>query len=117
MTVLIVGADRIKSFTPRLKEWGAEDILHWSARNTRSSQCVIPKKADLVICCTDYLNHNTARQIKKQIKQRCLPAIYCRRSWTEIEEGLSALELNGVTCKDCPTKACCILEEGRKPYN
>ena len=101
MTVLIVGADRIKSFTPRLKEWGAEDIVHWNARNNRCVQAVIPKKADLVICCTNYLSHNMAKSIKKQIKQRCLPAIYCRRSWTEIEEGLLALQGEGLCCGRC----------------
>src|SRR6056297_2736170 len=84
MTVLIVGADRIGSFIPKLKNLGARDILHWDTRNCRASKNRIPIHTDLVICCTDFLNHNTARQIKDQIKKRDLPAVYCRRAWSEM---------------------------------
>ncbi len=101
MTVLIVGADRIDSFAPRLEEWGAKEIVHWTARNHRSALATIPKKADLIICCTNYLSHNMAKSIKKQAKQRSLPTIYCRRSWTEVEEGLVALQRHGHCRRRC----------------
>lgn len=84
MTVLIVGADRIGSFIPKLKDLGVEEITHWSTRNCRASKNRIPVNTDLVICCTDFLNHNAARQIKDQIKKRDLPAVYCRRAWSEM---------------------------------
>jgi len=84
MTVLIVGADRIKAFVPKLKNLGVQDVLHWDTRNCRASKNRIPINTDLVICCTDFLNHNAARQIKEQIKKRDLPAVYCRRAWSEL---------------------------------
>lgn len=33
MVVLIVGADKIAAFVPKLEELGAEKVLHWSARS------------------------------------------------------------------------------------
>lgn len=84
MTVLIVGADRVKAFVPRLKEMGADQVVHWSARNVRASKNRIPAKTDLVIFCTDYLNHKAAYTLKKQVKERDLTAVYCRRNWSDM---------------------------------
>ncbi|SDZ78111.1 hypothetical protein SAMN05660420_00275 [Desulfuromusa kysingii] len=84
MVVLIVGADKIGAFVPKLEELGAEKVLHWSARSQKVSKNCIPASADLVIFCTDFLHHTAARTIKKKVKERGLPAVYCRRAWTEI---------------------------------
>lgn len=54
MTVLIVGADRIGPFIPKLKELGIEEITHWNTRNHRASKNHVPINTDLVICCTDF---------------------------------------------------------------
>ncbi len=110
MTVLIVGADRIKAFEPKLRQWGASHILHWSARNTRCSKCVIPQKTDLVICCTDFLNHNMAKKVKQQIKERCLPAVYCRRAWCDMEKELNKLRAEDAAGDD----ACCWADKCRQ---
>ncbi len=91
MTVLIVGADRIAAFVPRLKEMGAHTVMHWSARNVRASKNRIPEKTDLVIFCTDYLNHKAAYTLKKQVKERDLPAVYCRRNWSDMALGLKGI--------------------------
>lgn len=117
MTVLIVGADRIGAFIPKLKKLGIEDITHWDTRNCRASKNRIPINTDLVICCTDFLNHNAARQIKDQIKKRDLPAVYCRRAWSELAPEVESfmqkkqMEKHGATseqkkepcvgCKNC----------------
>lgn len=84
MSVLIIGADRIGSFLPKLKAIGVQEIMHWNARSRKVSKKNIPVKTDLVIFCTDFLHHSAARTFKKQIKERNLPAIYCRRAWSEI---------------------------------
>jgi hypothetical protein len=84
MTVLIVGADKIETFIPRLKALGAEEILHWNARNCRASKNKIPARTEMVIFCTDFLNHNAAQTIKRQVKERKLPVVYCRRAWSQM---------------------------------
>ena len=84
MVVLIVGADRIDAFVPKLKKLGVDKIVHWDARRPKVAKCAIPAKAELVIFCTDFLHHIAARTIKKKVKERGLPAVYCRRAWSEI---------------------------------
>ena len=84
MVVLIVGADKIAAFIPKLEELGAEKVLHWNARSQKVTKYSIPLSTDLVIFCTDFLHHTAARTIKKKVKERGLPAVYCRRAWSEI---------------------------------
>ncbi len=115
MTILIVGADRISAFVPKLQELGAEKIIHWSGRSQKVTKNSIPTKADLVIFFTDFLHHTAAKTIKKKVKERGLPAIYCRRAWSEIAPGvadligskkkLSAHPCHCRGCKDCRCKS------------
>ncbi len=90
--------------------------MHWSARNSRCSKCIIPQKTDLVICCTDFLNHNMAKKVKQQIKERCLPAVYCRRAWSDMEQGLVKLMgKNAAEAGRCWCKANCAHCRCRQP--
>ncbi|MFK5927003.1 MAG: hypothetical protein QM483_10265 [Desulfuromusa sp.] len=66
MVVLVVGADKIGAFVPKLQELGAGKIVHWNARSQKVTKRTIPAKAELVIFCTDFLNHTAARAIKKK---------------------------------------------------
>ena len=118
MSILIVGADRIGSFLPKLKALGAEEILHWSGRKAKACKKVIPARTDLVIFCTDFLQHKVANELKKQVKERRLPAVYCRRAWSEIapelEQHLGATEKAGLCrgeSKDC---AACPHQKQRR---
>ena len=114
MSILIVGADRIGSLLPKLKAIGAQEIVHWSGRNNKASKRTIPVKTELVIFCTDFLQHNAARTLKKQIKERGLPAIYCRRAWSEIAPEIEQYFPSALTgekvcrkgrgCQDCPQR-------------
>jgi len=84
MTVLIVGADKIDAFVHKLQGLGVEKIIHWDARSQKVTKNNIPARAELVIFCTDFLHHTAAKVIKKKVKELGLPAVYCRRSWSEI---------------------------------
>jgi hypothetical protein len=84
MTVLIVGADRIGSFVPKLEQIGVDEVIHWSGRSQKVAGYDIPARAELVIFCTDFLHHTAARTLKKKIKEKGVPAVYCRRAWSEI---------------------------------
>lgn len=111
MVVLIVGADKIGAFIPKLEELGAEKVLHWNARSQKVSKNRIPASADLVIFCTDFLHHAAARTIKKKVKERGLPAVYCRRAWTEIAPEVEQLlspdrVLQGHQCRGCLNCRC-----------
>lgn len=113
MTVLVVGADKIQSFVPKLVAMGAEEIIHWDARNVRVSKNKIPESTELVLFCTDYLHHSAAKAIKKKVKSRGLPAIYCRRAWSdigpEVGQAISDLkdrEKGRCGCTGCKTCRC-----------
>lgn len=99
MSILIVGADRISSIRERLEAWGATQITHWDARKASTSKAKIPVHTDLVVFFTDYLHHNAALQLKRQVKARSLRAIYCRRAWSELSESLDNCLLKD--CRGC----------------
>ena len=91
MTLLVIGADNIKAFVPKLNSLGAEEIIHWSGRNVQDARNVIPTRTDMVLFFTDFLNHNAAKAIKRQLKKRDLPTVYCRRAWSEIHQEMKHL--------------------------
>ncbi|MEA3333183.1 MAG: hypothetical protein U9Q58_06275 [Pseudomonadota bacterium] len=41
MSILIIGADRIKAIKPKLEQLGATRITHWSARNRNSNHAAL----------------------------------------------------------------------------
>ena len=84
MSILIVGADRIKAITPKLERLGVTRITHWTARKPGVTKNEIPKHVDLVIFFTDFLHHSAARKIKARVKKRDLPVLFCRRAWSEM---------------------------------
>lgn len=111
MTVLIIGADRIGAFVPKLKDIGIREVIHWSGRSQKVTKNEIPERAELVIFCTDFLHHTAAKTLKKKIKDRGLPAVYCRRAWSEIEPAVTRLLDAGdraeaqSCCREC--RMCC----------
>lgn len=84
MSILIVGADRIKAITPKLQELGVTRIIHWTARKPGVTKNEIPKHVELVIFFTDFLHHAAASKIKARAKKRDLPVLFCRRAWSEM---------------------------------
>jgi hypothetical protein len=94
MSILIIGADRIGALVPRLERLGASRITHWSARTQKTAKNTIPAHIELVVFFTDFLHHTAARKLKSQVKQLGLPALYCRRCWSELADQLTRLPLN-----------------------
>ncbi len=105
MTVLIVGADRISAFIPKLEKIGVEEVIHWSGRSQKVAKNDIPSRTGMVIFCTDFLHHNAARTLKKKTKEKGLPVVYCRRAWSEIEPAVARLLASGDQGKK--QKSCC----------
>ncbi|MCD6430879.1 MAG: DUF2325 domain-containing protein [Deltaproteobacteria bacterium] len=84
MSILIIGADRIKSIKPKLNNLGATKITHWTARNRNVTKMSIPEHVEMVIFFTDFLHHVAARHLKSRVKSMGLSIFYCRRVWSEI---------------------------------
>jgi len=105
MTILIVGADRIGAFVPKLEKIGVEEVIHWSGRSQKIAKNDIPSRAEMVIFCTDFLHHNAARTLKRKTKEKGLPAVYCRRAWSEIEPAVTRLIAS--SDKGKKQKSCC----------
>jgi hypothetical protein len=88
MSVLIVGADRIKAMVPKMEAMGIEHVTHWDTRRYKSSKNKIPAHIDLVVFFTDFLHHTVALKLKEKVKNLGLPTIYCRRAWSEMQPEL-----------------------------
>lgn len=71
MSVLVVGADEITAIKAVLRNLGASKIEHWDARNeNRVNRRPIPLGTQCVVMLTSFLNHNTAKKIKNDAKNR-----------------------------------------------
>jgi hypothetical protein len=88
MSILIVGADRIEAFVPRLAEMGFTQITHWTARNRKTASKTIPSHVEMVLFFTDFLHHSAAKKLKSEAKKLGLPAVYCRRCWSDLADQL-----------------------------
>ncbi|MGF7184300.1 hypothetical protein GGQ84_000383 [Desulfitispora alkaliphila] len=83
MCFLVIGADKLGNIDKNLYEMGVTEIVHIDGR--KKSLCrklTIPLKTDAIIVMTDFVNHNTSNLIKKQAKERSIPVLYSKRSWS-----------------------------------
>lgn len=94
MSVLVVGADYIKSIENYLKNAGHQKIRHWPARNNSECHRSIPIDTELVIVLINYLNHGMARHIRKSASERGLPLVFSKRSVPELNIALKRLEMH-----------------------
>ena len=64
-----------------LKDLGASKIEHWDARNeNRVNRKSIPQDVECVVMLTSFLNHNTMKKIKSDVKKRKIPLVCAKRS-------------------------------------
>ncbi len=88
MSVLIVGGDHLGSIPKELKKIGVDNIKHMSGRNRNVIKRGMPMTMDLIIVLHDYVNHNLASVTKKQTKERNIPVVFAKRSWSSIYKKL-----------------------------
>jgi len=90
MSVLIIGGDRLGNIGNNLKRIGFIQIVHEKGRKKvrKNRSICIPEEAGLVIVLTDYVNHNIAATIKRKAKDRAVPVLYAKRSWSAISKKL-----------------------------
>ncbi|MDW7674188.1 MAG: DUF2325 domain-containing protein [Bacillota bacterium] len=83
MCLLVVGGDSLGKIDKNLISLGIKEIVHIDGRNKPCKrQLSIPAKTNLIVVLTDYINHNTSTTIKKLAKEKNIPVVFSKRSWT-----------------------------------
>lgn len=83
MCLFLVGGDKLGNINKKLQELGVTEIIHMDGRKCSvGNQPSIPARADAVVVLTDFINHNTCTYIKKQAKEREIPIVFSKRSWS-----------------------------------
>lgn len=81
MSVLVVGADEIRSIKLALANLGASKVEHWNARDeNRVNRRKIPVDTKCIVMLTSFLNHNTMKKIKTEAKKQNIPIVCAKRS-------------------------------------
>ncbi|MDU2064321.1 MAG: DUF2325 domain-containing protein [Sporomusaceae bacterium] len=94
MSIVVVGADYLGSIEKRLQSLGVTEIVHISGRKAATKNKVsLPKSTAFVLVMTDYVNHRTAETVKNMAKSQDIPLVFSKRSWSAVEEKLTAGKL------------------------
>lgn len=88
MSILIVGGDQIVQIRDLLKDFGATDITHYTARRKDSATKKIPQDTDFVVMLTSFLSHSSMKFFKSQAKRRGIPVIAAQRNLPSLQEAL-----------------------------
>lgn len=89
MSIVVIGADYLGGIEKNLYSLGVTELTHINGRKvSNQSKICIPKKTDLILILTDYVNHNTAKIVKTIAKAQDVPLVYSKRSWGAVEEKL-----------------------------
>ncbi|NGQ97229.1 DUF2325 domain-containing protein [Brevibacillus sp. SYP-B805] len=87
-SILVVGGDRLGNIVDLLQNQGFQEVHHVSGRKSSQTGIKIPSGVDVILVLTDFINHNLAKTIKQQAKDRCLPILFCKRSCAAIAKAL-----------------------------
>ena len=87
-SILIIGGDRLGNIVDLLQGEGFEEIHHVSGRKNSQTGIKIPIGIKMILVLTDFVNHNLAKIIKNQAKERQLPILFCKRSCAAIAKAL-----------------------------
>lgn len=87
--ILVVGGDRLGNIVELLQEEGFQEIHHVTGRKSSQTGIKIPTGIEMILVLTDFVNHNLAKIIKNQAKNRHVPIKFCKRSCSAISKVLS----------------------------
>ncbi|UFJ39334.1 DUF2325 domain-containing protein [Brevibacillus humidisoli] len=86
--ILVIGGDRLGNIVHVLQEKGFEQIYHVTGRKSSQTGLKIPSGVQMILVLTDFVNHNLAKTIKNQAKERQMPILFCKRSCAAIVKAL-----------------------------
>jgi hypothetical protein len=88
MSILVIGGDRLGNIVDLLQAQGFTEIHHVSGRKSSQTGVKIPASVNMILVLTDFVNHNLAKTVKSQAKDRELPILFCKRSCAAIAKAL-----------------------------
>lgn len=83
-SILVIGGDRLGNIIELLEGKGFQEIYHVTGRKNSQTGVKIPTGVQLILVLTDFVNHNLAKTVKSQAKDRKLPILFCKRSCSDI---------------------------------
>ncbi|QQE75542.1 DUF2325 domain-containing protein [Brevibacillus composti] len=87
-SILVIGGDRLGNIVDFLQGQGFTDIHHVTGRKNSQTGVKIPTGTHMILVLTDFVNHNLAKTVKSQAKDRELPILFCKRSCSAIAKAL-----------------------------
>ncbi|MBS1154547.1 MAG: putative diverged CheY-domain [Proteobacteria bacterium] len=96
MTVLIVGGDKVDSFTRTLESAGFHSFRHWNGRKAGDHHQAIPRDTQLIVLVVDQVNHGMAAKVRGEAYALGLPIIYSPRSRARLDQQLSRLRTHAL---------------------
>ncbi len=92
--IMVIGGDHLGNIREKLEGLGYQDVMHIKGRKESEVKFKIPKKVKMLLIFTDYVNHNLAKKMKAKAKERDLPIVFTRRSWSDIHSSLNELKIS-----------------------
>lgn len=83
-SILVIGGDRLGNIVDFLQQQGFREIHHVTGRKSSQTGVKIPAGVNMILVLTDFVNHNLAKTVKNQAKDRELPIVFCKRSCSAI---------------------------------
>ncbi|CAJ1001703.1 MULTISPECIES: DUF2325 domain-containing protein [Bacillales] len=87
-SILVIGGDRLGNIVDFLQNQGFTEIHHVTGRKSSQTGVKIPTGVHMILVLTDFVNHNLAKTVKNQAKDRELPIVFCKRSCAAIAKAL-----------------------------
>lgn len=85
-SILVIGGDRLGNIIDLLQGQGFQEIHHITGRKSSQTGVKIPTGVHMILVLTDFVNHNLAKTVKSQAKDRELPILFCKRSCSAISK-------------------------------
>jgi hypothetical protein len=103
-SLLIIGGDHLGKIIQKLEGEGFKEVIHLNGRKKQMIRKEIPRKVDLILVLTDYINHNLSGVIKRQAQEQGIPICFSKRSWCFIHEEIQKRQIN----ESEKQTACCM---------
>lgn len=108
MSVLVIGGDKINPIEAVLKDFGFEEVLHWSGRKESVNHKSIPQRVECVVMLTSYLKHNMMKRFRGEAKKKEIPVVCAKHSVSSVyQECTKIFGEKGVCnhqCDDCQNR-------------
>ena len=91
MTTLIVGGDRIDTYSDSLSENGFGPVLHWKGRKQSECHRMIPRRTRLVVIMVDQVGHGLAIKMRRTADELDLPVVFTKRSISQLGKALDRI--------------------------